>query len=118
MVEEKSGFLGWLQRTFDRPASWYVEMAGYLVVGFIVGFLVKHAGRLFFLLLLGAGLAFWILNYFEIITVHYTILKNVLGVSADMTMQDFFTLSAGWIRSHIIESLAALFGFILAWKFA
>ncbi len=118
MAEKRTGFTGWLESTFNKPASWYVEIAGYLIVGFIVGFLVKHAGRLFFLLLLGAAVALWALDYLQGITFHYTMLRNVLGVTTDVTLRDFFTLSAAWLRSHIIEFLAALFGFIIAWKFA
>jgi uncharacterized membrane protein (Fun14 family) len=103
---------------FDKPAAWYIEIAGYLIAGFILGFLIKYAGRLFFLLLLGALISLWALDYFQIVTIHYTVLKQVLGVSRDMTMTDFLTQTNSWIRTHIIESLAVFFGFVLSWKFA
>jgi hypothetical protein len=103
---------------FDKPASWYVEIAGFLIVGFIIGFLVKYGGKLFFLLVLGALLAFWVLDYMQLVTVHYTALKSTFGISADTTLQDLVTQSGAWIKDHILESLAAFFGFVLAWKFA
>ena len=112
------GFFEKLTKSFDRPASWYVEMAGYLIAGFIFGFLVKYGGRLFFLLLIGAGLALWALDYLQVLTVHYSTLKSLLGLSADSTLQSVLTNAVDWVRTHKIESLAAFFGFILAWKLA
>ena len=103
---------------FDKPAAWYVEIAGYLIAGFIVGFLIKYGGRLFFLLLLGALIALWTLDYLNVVTVHYDVLKQMLGVSKDLTLAEFLTLTSAWIRGHLVESLSAFFGFVLAWKFA
>lgn len=105
-------------KIFDKPAAWYIEIAGYLIAGFILGFLIKYAGRLFFLLLLGALISLWALDYFQIVTIHYSIFKQVLGVSPDMTMADSLTQTSAWIRGHVIESLSIFFGFVLAWKFA
>jgi uncharacterized membrane protein (Fun14 family) len=112
------GFFEKLTRSFDKPASWYVEMAGYLIAGFIFGFLVKYGGRLFFLLLIGAGLALWALDYLQVLTVNYSTLKSLLGLSADSTLQSVLTGAVDWVKAHVIESLAALLGFILAWKLA
>lgn len=104
--------------SFEKPSSWYVELGAYMIAGFIVGFLVKHGGRFFFMLLLGAFLALWALDYFKIVTIHYTMFKSVVGLPADMTFNDIITVSTTWIKEHIIESLVAFFGFIIAWKFA
>jgi hypothetical protein len=52
------------------------------------------------------------------VTIHYSVLKEVLGVSKDMTMADFLTQANSWVRGHLIESLSMFFGFVLAWKFA
>ncbi len=117
MATEK-GFIDSFKESFDRPASWYLELAGFLIAGFILGFLLKHAGKTFFLLILGAALALWALDFFHIITIHVTVAKTLLGLSAETTMQEVMQLSVSWLTSHVIESLAALFGFILAWKFA
>lgn len=117
MAEEK-GFLDSLKESFDKPASWYVELAGYLIAGFIVGFLLKHAGKTFFLLLVGAAIALWALDFFHIITIHMTVLKSLLGLSAETTMQELVNMKIAWLKSHIVESLAAFFGLVLAWKFA
>lgn len=119
--EQQTGLAASLQnflKSFDRPASWYVEITGYLIAGFIVGFLVKHAGRLFFLLLLGALLALIALEFLQIVTVNYSVFRTVLGISAETTIQDLINIASAWLRTHILESLAALFGFIIAWKFA
>ncbi len=105
-------------KAFDKPAGYYVEIAGYMIAGFILGFLIKYGGRLFFLLFLGALMALWALDYFNMVTIHYAVLKEVLGVSQDMTMADFLTQASTWIRGHLIESLSVFFGFILAWKYA
>lgn len=105
-------------KIFDKPAAWYIEIAGYLIAGFILGFLIKYAGRLFLLLLLGALISLWALDYFQIVTIHYSIFKQVVGVSPDMTMADCLTQTSAWIRGHVIESLSVFFGFVLAWKFA
>lgn len=121
MVAQDSGFFGNLQaqlQSFNKPANWYVEVAGYLIAGFIIGFLIKHGGRFFFWLVLGAALALWALELLHIISIDYSMLKSVFGISTDMSMHDIFNSFIAWIRSHMIESLAGLFGFILAWKFA
>ena len=117
----ESGFLAQMQKSlesFNKPANWYVEIAGYLIAGFIVGFLMKHAGKLFFWLLLGAALSLWALEQLHVISIDYSMLKSVFGLSADMSMAEVFNGWVAWIQSHIIEALAALFGFILAWKWA
>ena len=117
-MAEGKGFIDSLKESFNQPASWYIEVAGFLIAGFISGFLIKHAGKTFFLLLLGAALALWALDFFQIITIHMTVLKSLLGLSAETTMQQLFEMKVTWIKSHVIECLAAIFGFILAWKFA
>ena len=120
-MAEESGFLGNLQKgweSFNKPANWYVEVAGYLIGGFIVGFLVKHGGRFFFWLVLGAALSLWALELLHVISIDYTVLKALFGLSAEMSMADVVNSWTAWIQGHIIECLAALFGFIIAWKFA
>ncbi len=102
----------------DKPAAYYVEIAGYMIAGFILGFLIKYGGRLFFLLFLGGLMALWALDYFQMVTIHYEVLKEVLGVSQNTTMADFLAQVSSWIRGHLIESLSVFFGFILAWKYA
>ncbi len=104
--------------SFEKPSSWYVELGAYLIAGFIVGFLVKHGGRFFFMLLLGAFLALWALDHFNIVTIHYPMFKSVLGLPADITFNDVNLVTTNWIKEHIIESLVIFFGFIIAWKFA
>lgn len=112
-VETKSSIWSF----FDKPSSWYVELAAYLILGFIVGFLVKHAGRLFFMLLIGAALAIWVLDTYQIITIHWTVLQNVFGITTK-SMPELLTMTTSWVKTHIIEALVGLFGFVLAWKFA
>jgi uncharacterized membrane protein (Fun14 family) len=112
------GFFETVTKTFDKPASWYVEMAGFLIAGFIFGFLLKYGGRLFFFLLVGAALALWTLDYLNVLTINYTVLRSVLGLSSDSTLQGIIHNSIEWVRTHVIESLAAFFGLVLAWKLA
>ena len=69
-----------------------LNLAGYLIAGFIIGFLLKHAGKTFFLLLLGAALALWALDFFQIITIHMTVFKSLLGLSAETTMQEMMQM--------------------------
>ncbi len=121
MVAEQTGFLGNLQKSlesFNKPANWYVELAGFLIAGFVIGFLIKHGGRLFFWLILGAALALWALEMMHVISIDYGVLKSLFGLTADMSLSDVFNTMVGWVQTHIIECLAGLFGFILAWKFA
>ena len=120
-MEQKKTLVASLQEfwnSFEKPSSWYVELSAYVIAGFIVGFLVKHGGRFFFMLLLGAFLALWALDYFNIVTIHYPVFKTVVGVPADTSVNDVTLTVTGWIKEHIIESLVAFFGFIIAWKFA
>ena len=121
MTEIQSSFWTDLQKkweSFNKPANWYVELAGYLIAGFVVGFLVKHAGRLFFWLLLGAVLSLWALQVLQVISIDYSILKSLFGLSAHTSVADIFNHWVEWVKSHVIESVAAVLGFILAWKFA
>lgn len=117
----ESGLVAKLQKSFEsfnKPANWYVEIAGYLIAGFIAGFLIKHGGRLFFWLLLGAGLSLWALELMHVISIDYSMLKAVFGLSSDTSVADVFNIWVAWVQSHIVESLALFFGFILAWKWA
>lgn len=118
MAGQDTGFFGNLQAQFNKPANWYIEIAGYLIAGFIMGFLIKHGGRFFFWLVLGAALSLWALELLHIISIDYSMLKSVFGLSADMSMHDVVNNLIAWVQSHAIECLAGLFGFILAWKFA
>lgn len=122
MTTEGTGFLGNLQaklhESFNKPTNWYIEVAGYLIAGFIIGFLIKHGGRFFFWLLLGAALALWALELLQVISIDYSMLKALFGLSSDMTVHDVFARAVVWVQSHMIECLAGLLGFILAWKFA
>ncbi len=117
VMEKVNGLEGFF-KSFEKPASWYVELGGYLIAGFIFGFLLKHGGRFFFMLLLGAALALWALDTLNVVTIHYSVMKSVFGLSADTSIQDAWNLVSLWIRTHVIESLSALFGFIIAWKLA
>ena len=120
-MEETKNFFSNIQKSIglqDKPANWYVELAGYLIAGFIFGFLIKHGGRLFFWLVLGAALALWGLEQLHVVSIDYSVLKTLFGLSAQTTLSDVFTGWTQWVQGHIIESLAAVFGFILAWKFA
>lgn len=120
-MAEETGFLSQLQQSlqsFNKPANWYVELAGFLIAGFIAGFLLKHGGRFFFWLLLGAALALWALEFVHIISIDYSALKTFFGLSAQTSLTDVLNGWVTWVQGHILESLAALFGFILAWKFA
>ena len=117
----ETNFFEQLQRKwqeFDKPANWYIELAGFLIAGFIVGFLLKHGGRFFFWLLLGAGLALWALEMLHIISIDYGVLKSVFELSTQTSAADLFNSWIAWVKRHIIECLSGLFGFVLAWKFA
>lgn len=121
MVAQEPGLLDRIKgglESFNKPTNWYIEIAGYLIAGFIVGFLIKHAGRLFFWLILGAALSLWALEFLHVISIDYSMLKSLIGLSSNVSANDLFSSFITWIRHHIVESLAGLFGFILAWKFA
>jgi len=104
--------------SFNKPSNWYVEVAGYLIAGFIIGFLIKHGGKLFFWLLVGAALSLWLLELLHVITIDYGMLKSFFGLSSGMTLTEMFNGWITWVQNHIIESLAAVFGYIIAWKWA
>ncbi|MBA2306710.1 hypothetical protein H0W26_01095 [Candidatus Dependentiae bacterium] len=120
MAEQKSliASLQEFTNSFQKPSSWYAELGAYVIAGFILGFLVKHGGRLFLILLLGAFLALWALDHFNIITVHYPTFKSVVGVPEHVTSSHAVETVTTWIKEHMIESLVIFFGFIIAWKFA
>lgn len=117
-----TGFFSQLQQSWqsviNKPTNWYVEIAGFLIAGFIGGFLLKHGGRFFFWLVLGAALALWALEVLHVITIDYSVLKSLFGFNAQTSLADILNNWVAWLQGHIIESLAALFGFVLAWKFA
>jgi len=117
-MAKKQGLAQALKCKLDTCPEWYVEIAGYLIVGFVFGFLLKYGGRLFLSLLVGALLALWALDYLQLITIHYDLLEPFFGFSAKVSLQQLIDGSFLWLRHHIVETLAVLFGFMVAWKFA
>lgn len=83
-------------------SSLFTEGAIAIVSGFVIGFIAKKYGRpvLSSLILLAAFLA--LLNHFSIITIEWSKIKALIGLSQDETMQSVMSHMVDWTREHIL----------------
>lgn len=88
------------------------ELAGFFVIGFLVGFLFKHIGKTVLLLTLYILGALWLLSYFNIIVINLNLL-NSLGFNSAY-IHSYAIEAINWVKSHIAESIGLAAGFISA----
>lgn len=113
MSEKAKGFLA--KDGFNY--SWLIGLLLYFSVGFFTGLIFKFLGRIMLWLLLISLLGFLVFNYFGLITINLENFRNFLGVD-DLTITQLFEFAWGWIQKNILQSIAWLVGFILAFELA
>lgn len=100
---------------FNKPTSWYVHLGIFFVIGFVVGFVLKHFGRYIIFLLVVGSLLLWSLELLNVITINYAAIKGLIGMSSDVTLNGLGTEISTWIHTHVLETVALGLGFIFSW---
>jgi uncharacterized membrane protein (Fun14 family) len=106
------GFIG----KFNLSWQQLTQLGIALAIGITLGFLVKRFGRqtLFFIILC-AGILFG-LQYFNVITIQWTNLKNLVGLAPADTVEGFFRTYFEWAQHNILAVITGLIGFIIGYK--
>jgi uncharacterized membrane protein (Fun14 family) len=102
----------------NGPTSFFIELVCYLIAGFAFGFLLKHMGRTLIWVVLGVGGTLWLLQIAGVVTINYTMLKDLLGITSDMSLSDMVTVATQWTQAHLPECITLLVGFFLGWGLA
>jgi len=92
-----------------------VEYAAYFGVGFFSGFIFKKYARGFILYALIFGGLLYGLHYFEIITIDWTKLKDLIGMTHTDT-GDAMAPYIKWAREHIMQLIIGIIGFVIGYN--
>lgn len=90
----------------------FAELAWFFILGFIIGFLFKYLGRLVLFGALAIVGSLWALSYFNLIVINMPMI-NDLGLNTSYIQNTLYEI-IDWVRSHLLESLGLLAGFISA----
>ncbi len=88
----------------------------YFGIGFIAGFLYKRIGRHLVFAVLGCILVLWLLSSFDLISIHTDNFKALAGFSTDDSIGTVFQMFGIWIKEHVFQVIAGLFGLYLGCK--
>ena len=100
--------------TTDMSHEWFMYTGSCIVAGFLCGFLIKHFGRILFLLVLGALVSLCLLHYFDLVVVNSSKIYTIFGLPAHPTLHSVAHHVCTWCHYHTARCVAAVIGFILA----
>jgi hypothetical protein len=95
-----------------------VQAVIYFGVSFGAGFIIKRHFKLIFGCLALSLILIKGMEYYKLLEIDYTAIKDLFGISADK--KDFITplvmQTTDWIKANLIASIAALIGFLIGYK--
>lgn len=105
-------------KSFDKPADFFIAIGLYFLAGFLLGLFIKYFGKLVFLAGIITFALVYGLQYLGVITIHFTSLSDMLGLTDPLTLQDILSVITSWVKLHVIQTIAAAVGLFVAWEFA
>lgn len=121
MIESiKNKFHEWYEilaakiKSFDRPTDFFIAIGLYFLAGFLLGLFIKYFGKLVFLAGIITLALVYGLQYLGVITVHFTSLTDMLGLADPVTLQDIWLSLSSWVKSHLMQAIAAAIGIFVA----
>jgi len=115
---------GWFEGAKEKITSFFnnlnlnqqtlVEYLSYFGIGFLAGFIFKKYARGFILYALIFGGLIYALHYFGVVTIDWTKLKELIGMSAETGGFQTEPYMA-WARKHIMQLLIGLIGFAVGY---
>jgi len=105
-----------ISKRFNLSFTNLIEVASYLSIGFISGFLIKKYGRYVVCILFIAGLSICILAYLNVATIDWVKARVVLGISNTQTLDGLWQLYTTWIKEHILAAVSIVVGFLIGYR--
>ncbi len=105
-----------LSKRFNLSFNNLVEIAAYLSIGFISGFLIKKYGRYVVCIVLVTGACIWGLAYLKVITIDLMKAKAILGISETQTVESLWNIYGIWIKEHILAAVSIVIGFVIGYR--
>lgn len=107
-----------LKSSFQNiSTNFTVEIATYLFMGFLVGFLFKYTSKYLITIFIVASLSLWTLESLKVININYFYIKEILGLAVDVQASDILNCITSWVENHISQCLSSGLGFYLAIEF-
>lgn len=92
-----------------------IEYLSYFGIGFLGGFIFKKYARGFILYALIFGGLIYGLHYLGVITIDWSKLKDLIGMTSDATGFSAEPYMA-WAREHIMQVIIGFIGFVVGYS--
>jgi len=101
--------------SFHMTSDRFIALSLFVLGGFVLGFLVKHFGKIVVIAVVGSIFVLGIFDYLKLVTINYKLMYEILGVKSfsDLGVQ-FIT----WGRVHVMEMCALVVGMFISWKYS
>lgn len=110
-----TNFFQSIKNTFEKlSTNFTVELALYLFIGLIFGFLFKYTSKYVISSFIIIAISLWSLESLGAISINYCYIKELLGLSVDTQAPDLINYITSWIQNHISQCLSSGLGFYLA----
>lgn len=114
----------------DNQISWWNQLIGYfsgyplwlveggfaLLIGFVVGFIMKLFGRPLCCAIAILVVADYILGYFGFIEFHFDMVQKVIGITEIPTIDVAFSQLWTWMKEHVVLCIGGVIGFAFGWR--
>ena len=122
-TKQASGWLDSIKDSFENlfnqlEFSWakITEYGVALGGGILVGFLVRRFGRQTIIIFIVFIAVLAGLNYFELIAIDWTKVKEFVGLAPAETVEAFFKDYWQWAKIHIVAVIVSVVGFVIGYK--
>lgn len=96
------------------PVVLELSVAG--LVGAIIGFIARKIGRQLVLGLVLVAIIILLLQYFNFVTIEWSMVKDVFGMNAGQTIQNTVKDYIALLQNKLPVIIAALIGFFIGYK--
>ena len=101
---------------FDHSAYRFLEIASYLGIGFFIGLLIKKYFDYFVIALLAILLSCVLANGQDLITINWSKIQMVTGVSGNETIYVLVSHLTNYFKNNMATSISLMLGFVIGYK--
>jgi uncharacterized membrane protein (Fun14 family) len=101
---------------FDHSAYRFLEIASYLGIGFFLGLLIKKYFDYFVIALLAIFLSFILANWYELITINWSKIQMVTGITGNETIYVLVSHLTNYFKNNMATSISLMLGFVIGYK--
>lgn len=96
--------------------SWVVELISGFMIGFLLGFALKMFGKPIIYTVIMLSVANYFLSYFGVIEFHSTTLLQMIGINEAPSLELIFSAITLWVSQHIVACISGVIGFLFGWR--